>query len=204
MPELLAEPLNIIITGVGGQGNVLASQILSVAAAEAGYRVAVGETFGVSQRGGSVMSHVRISRDKSFGPLIPRGRAHVVAGFEPLETMRVILDYANPDTVVIMNDRPNYPLGCLLGEDKYPDPARIEEAVKKMVSRVHTLPATHLAQEAGSPLAANMVMTGAMAGSRFLPFGREYFIKTIESLFTGSVRDLNLRAFDMGYGRISG
>lgn len=199
MDHLFADPLNIIITGVGGQGNVLASQMVSVAAAEAGYLVVVGETFGVSQRGGSVMSHVRISRQKSYGPLIPKGRAHVVVGFEPLEALRVMVDYACPDTVVIMNDRPNYPLGCLLGEVKYPDPYVVEEAVRKMVSRVHTLQATRLAQEAGSPLAANMVMTGALSGSGLLPFGREFFIKTIEMLFKDNVRELNLKAFDLGY-----
>ncbi|AGL00307.1 indolepyruvate oxidoreductase subunit beta [Desulfoscipio gibsoniae] len=198
------EPLNIIITGVGGQGNVLASQVVSVAAAVAGYRVVVGETFGVSQRGGSVMSHVRISKDKPYGPLIPRGRAGVIAGFEPLETLRVMVNYANPDTVTIMNDRPNYPLGCLLGEDKYPDPARIEETIRKLVARVHRLPATELAKEAGSPLAANMVMTGALAGSGLLPFGREYLTATIELLFKDSVRDLNLAAFELGYRQLAG
>lgn len=202
MDSLKVEPLNIIITGVGGQGNVLASQMVSVAAAAAGYLVAVGETFGVSQRGGAVVSHVRISRQKPYGPLIPKGRARVVVGFEPLETLRVMVDYAGPDTVVIMNDRPNYPLGCLLGEDRYPEPSRIKEAVSKMASRLYSLPATSLAQEAGSPLAANMVMTGALAGSGLLPFGRDFFIKTIEMLFKDSVRDLNLKAFEMGFSRI--
>ncbi|WP_165613627.1 indolepyruvate oxidoreductase subunit beta [Desulfotruncus arcticus] len=197
------EPLNMIITGVGGQGNVLASQVVSVAAAEAGYRVAVGETFGVSQRGGSVMSHVRISRDRPYGPLIPRGRAHVIAGFEPLETLRVMMDYANPDTVIIMNDRPNYPLGCLLGEDKYPRPQNIRAAVQKMVSRMHVLPATELAKEAGSPMAANMVMTGALAGSGLLPFGREYFVETIKSLFKDHIRELNLKAFTVGLEHVA-
>lgn len=196
------EPLNIIITGVGGQGNVLASQVVSVAAVEAGYRVVVGETFGVSQRGGSVMSHVRISKNKTYGPLIPRGQAGVIAGFEPLETLRVMLNYASPDTVIIMNGRPNYPLGCLLGEVNYPDPARIEDTIRKRVARLYRLPATELAKEAGSPMAANMVMTGALVGSGLLPFGREYFIRTIEILFKDSVRDLNLTAFELGYRRV--
>jgi len=201
---VVKEPLNIIITGVGGQGNVLASQVVSAAAVQAGYRVAVGETFGVSQRGGSVMSHVRLSLNRPCGPLIPRGQAHVVAGFEPLETMRVLLDYASAETVVIMNNRPNYPLGCLSGEHRYPDPERVEEAVKKMTPRLHVLPATELAKEAGSPLAANMVMTGALAGSGLLPFGRECFISVIGSLFQGIVRDLNLQAFESGFRRMDG
>lgn len=198
------EPLNIIITGVGGQGNVLASQVVSVAAVEAGYRVVVGETFGVSQRGGSVMSHVRISKDKTYGPLIPRGQAGLIAGFEPLETIRVMFNYANQDTVMIMNGRPNYPLSCLLGEDNYPEPARIEDTIRKRVARLYCLPATELAKEAGSPLAANMVMTGALVGCGLLPFGREYFTRTIETLFKDSIRDLNLTAFELGYRRVAG
>jgi indolepyruvate ferredoxin oxidoreductase beta subunit len=201
---MVTEPLNIIITGVGGQGNVLASQVVSAAAVQAGCRVAVGETFGVSQRGGSVMSHVRISLNRSGGPLIPRGRAHVVAGFEPLETMRVLLEYACSETVVIMNNRPNYPLGCLSGEQRYPDPGRIEEAVRKMTPRLHVLPATELAKEAGSPLAANMVMTGALAGSGLLPFGKEFFKPVIGTLFQGSVGDLNIRAFELGFIQVAG
>ncbi|MBC7325475.1 MAG: 2-oxoacid:acceptor oxidoreductase family protein, partial [Moorella sp. (in: Bacteria)] len=72
------QPVNLIIAGVGGQGNVLASQIVAGAAVEEGFTVAVGETFGASQRGGSVMSHVRITRGKAIGPLIPRGKADLV------------------------------------------------------------------------------------------------------------------------------
>jgi len=192
------EPLNIIFTGVGGQGNVLSSKLVAVAAVEAGYRVAVGETFGMSQRGGSVMSHVRISRDQAYGPLIPRSRAKLIVGFEPLETLRMLVKYANPDTVVIMNDRPNYPINCLLGEDEYPDPVRIGETIRQLASRLHCLPATTLAQQAGSPQAANMVLTGALAGSGLLPFGREYFTKTIELLFAGTLRAINLAAFELG------
>lgn len=192
------EPLNIIVAGVGGQGNVLASQVIAVAAAQAGYRMAVGETFGVSQRGGSVMSHVRISREKPWGPLIPKGRAHILAGFEPLETMRVALDYAHEHTVIIMNDRPNYPLGCLLGEDQYPELEKVRALVQKLVARLHVLPATAMAQKAGNPMAANMVMTGALVGSGILPLGREHFVATIESLFKGQLRELNLKAFDLG------
>ncbi len=192
------EPLNVIVTGVGGQGNVLASQVLAAAAVEAGYRVSIGETFGASQRGGSVMSHVRISRDRTYGPLIPRGRAHLIVGFEPLETLRILMDYGNPETVVVMNDRPNYPIGCLLGEEKYPDPHLIVEAVNRLAAKNHVLPATELAKEAGNSMAANMVMTGALSGSGLLPFGGDRFTGVIETLFSGEVRDLNMRAFQKG------
>ncbi|MFZ5633414.1 MAG: indolepyruvate oxidoreductase subunit beta [Bacillota bacterium] len=192
------EPLNIIVTGVGGQGNVLASQVIAAAAVEAGYRVSIGETFGASQRGGSVMSHVRVSRDKTCGPLIPRGHAHLIVGFEPLETLRILMEYGNPDTTVVMNDRPNYPIGCLLGEEKYPDPALIVEAVNRLAAKNHVLSATELAKEAGNPMATNMVLTGALSGSGCLPFDSRYFTETIDTLFAGEVRELNMRAFNKG------
>lgn len=200
--DKFTEPINVIVTGVGGQGNVLASQVLAAAAVEAGYRVSIGETFGASQRGGSVMSHVRISRDRTYGPLIPRGHAHLVVGFEPLETLRVLMDYGSPGTVVIMNDRPNYPIGCLLGEEKYPDPAQIAEAVKKLAAGTHVLPATDLAKEAGNAMAANMVLTGALSGSGLLPFDSRCFKGVIDTLFSGEVRDLNIRAFEKGAGAV--
>lgn len=196
--EKFIDPVNVIVTGVGGQGNVLASQVLAAAAADAGYRVSIGETFGASQRGGSVMSHVRISREKTCGPLIPRGHASMIVGFEPLETLRILMDYGNTDTVVIMNDRPNYPIGCLLGEEKYPDPARIVEAINGLVARNNVLSATDLAKEAGNPMAANMVLTGALAGSGFLPIDKDHFTNVINKLFAGEVRDLNMRAFEKG------
>jgi len=197
------DPLNVIVTGVGGQGNVLASQVLAAAAVEAGYRVSVGETFGASQRGGSVMSHVRISREKTCGPLIPRGHAHLIVGFEPLETLRILMDYGSPGTAVVMNDRPNYPIGCLLGEEKYPDPASLVEAVNKLVSDNYVLSATDLAKEAGNPMATNMVLTGALSGSGLLPFDGSFFTGVISALFAGEVRDLNLRAFEKGAAAVS-
>ncbi len=192
------EPLNIIVTGVGGQGNVLASKLLATAAVEAGCRVAVGETFGVSQRGGSVMSHVRISRSKAYGPLIPLGAAHLVAGLEPLETLRVLGSYAGVDTQVIMNDRPNYPLACLSGAAAYPDVAEMVKAAAGLSARTTVIPASELAARAGSLLAANTVLVGALAGSGLLPLCREHFLAALDTLFQGSIKELNTRAFLLG------
>ena len=84
MRKLKFDPLNIVICGIGGQGNVLASEVLGSAMSEMGYSVAVGETYGASQRGGSVMSHVRVSESREMSVLIPSGRAHIIIGFEPL------------------------------------------------------------------------------------------------------------------------
>ena len=103
---LLADPYNLIITGVGGQGNVLASKLVGNMLTDKGYRVTIGETFGASQRGGSVMSHLRISAESVFSPQIPRGRAHLVVALEPTEALRVLGEYGNPGIKVITNTRP--------------------------------------------------------------------------------------------------
>lgn len=84
MNSLKYDPLNIVVCGIGGQGNVLAAEVLGSAMVDRGCRVAVGETYGASQRGGSVMSHVRVSERRDPSVLIPSGEAHIVIGFEPL------------------------------------------------------------------------------------------------------------------------
>jgi indolepyruvate ferredoxin oxidoreductase, beta subunit len=129
------EPLNIIICGVGGQGNILASQVLATAGIKQGLKVSIGETYGASQRGGSVMSHIRFAQSFHPGPLIPKGEADLIVGFEPLETLRVLIDYGKDDTKVISNSRPNYPLSVLSGEAKYPDLAIVFDEIKKLAQK---------------------------------------------------------------------
>ena len=193
---------NIIVTGVGGQGNVLASQVIAAAALESGFCVSVGETFGASQRGGSVMSHVRVSRLRAYGPLIPRGRASVIIGFEPLETWRTLAAYGGIDTQVIMNGRPNYPLGVLLGDFEYPDQAGITSAVRAACRSLTVLAATELAVAVGLSVGTNMVMTGAFAGISLLDIGRETFEAVIGGLFAGEILALNLKAFRVGLAAV--
>ena len=103
------DPFNIVITGVGGQGNVMASRVLSNMLVKKGFRVTIGETFGMSQRGGSVMSHIRVSGGAVWSPQIPKGRADLIVALEPLEGVRVLTEYGNPDVKVLLNMRPIYP-----------------------------------------------------------------------------------------------
>lgn len=196
----MAEPgvHNIIVTGVGGQGNVLASQVIATAAVDSGYFVSVGETFGASQRGGSVMSHIRISRENPCGPLIPRGKATIIVGFEPLETLRALIPYGNKETGVIMNLRSNYPLSVLVGEDNYPEIEKIKEAIAGNSRFLAALEATELAVAAGVPVGTNMVMTGAFAGAGVLPIPPETYEGVIAGLFDGELLALNLAAFRAG------
>ncbi len=191
--------INLIICGVGGQGNILASQIIASAGIKEGLRVAIGETYGASQRGGSVMSHIRFSREMQLGPLIPSGEADIIIGFEPLETLRVMLDYGKDTTRVIFNPRPNYPISVLSGEATYPELDLIFEQIKNLAEKALVVEATELAKKAGNYLAQNIVMVGALAESRWLEIPVEDFRGVIEELFEDpSKRELNLKAFEQG------
>ena len=95
--SMARDPFNIIIAGVGGQGNVLASQILGWIFVSKGYVVTIGETYGASQRGGAVMSHLRISETDQFSPIIPEGKCHLLVSLEPVEALRILEHYGNPE-----------------------------------------------------------------------------------------------------------
>ena len=190
--------INLIITGVGGQGNILASQVIANVASDEGYYVIVGETYGLSQRGGSVMSHVRLSRDLECGPLIPSRMADIIIGFEPLETLRVAVQYSNKGTSVILNPRPNYPIGVLAGDFRYPALDEILDNLRKMVGSVRVVETTELASKVGSSLVQNMVMVGCLAGSGLLPFKLKSFEKVLKAIFSEDKLKLNKKAFDLG------
>lgn len=195
---LTKDPLNIIICGVGGQGNILASELVGSAAVSAGFQTTIGETYGASQRGGSVMSHVRLSRQLQYGPLIPKGEADIIIGFEPLEVLRVFRLYGNSDTYVITNSRPNYPLGTLIGETKYPEMADMLSEISRVAARVQVVEATDLAKQAGSAVSTNVLMVGCLAGSGLVPIDLTHFEEVIRQRFEGSALELNQKVFDMG------
>ncbi len=196
---LSKDPLNLIITGVGGQGNILASQITATAAIQEGYYVSIGETYGASQRGGSVMSHVRFSKEFQYGPLIPTGEADIVLGFEPMETLRVLVDFGNDDTQVIYNPRPNYPPRVLRGEASYPPMEEIEGHLRELSKLAKIVQGTKLAKEMGTLVAQNVVMVGALAGSGLLPVPEETFEKSICDIFDDSAKQkFNIEAFRVG------
>lgn len=200
MMSNLKEPYNLIISGVGGQGNILASGLAALAGTTAGFKVVVGETYGASQRGGSVMSHVRLSSEKEYGPLVPYGQADVIVGFEPLEALRVASKYAHPDTVVIVNTTPVYPVSVIMKETDYPEVASILNGLSSLAGRVYTLDATALAREAGDPRAQNIVMINALASCPGLPLERRYFEEALHEFLAGAggeQRETNRRAFEL-------
>ena len=192
------DPLNIIVTGVGGQGNVLVSQLMGRALVRAGYHVTIGETYGVSQRGGAVMSHLRASRQAQYGPLIPSGQADVILGLEPVETLRVLAQYGNPAVTVITNSRPVYPLSVAIGAARYPTVDEIMTALEELSSRAWMINATEIAVELGAPILANIVMVGALVGAGVLPLGPEEVEAEFQESLPGDRLESNLKAFRRG------
>jgi indolepyruvate ferredoxin oxidoreductase beta subunit len=197
-----ADPLNVIITGVGGQGNVLASRILAFAALRDGSFVSVGETYGATQRGGAVMSHVRISEETQYGPLTPEGRAHIILGLEPVECLRTIGSFGNEKTEVIVNARPVYPIDVLSGASKYPKVDEVLRAMEELVRGVRVVEATELAKEAGDPVMQNVVMVGCLAGSGLTSIRVETFREVIKETFAKKSLKTNLKAFELGVKEI--
>ncbi|MDY3281204.1 indolepyruvate oxidoreductase subunit beta [Dysosmobacter sp.] len=204
MKTLKFDPLNIVICGIGGQGNVLASEVVGSAMNDRGYRVAVGETYGASQRGGSVMSHVRVSADKEMSVLIPSGEAHIIIGFEPLETLRMARKYAGPDTMIVYDPRPVYPLGVLQGVQTYPAMEDIAAEIQSLSAAAYAVPAADIAMEVGDSRSANIALLGAFTQLPDSPLSREDLEKILTQRFRGAVLELNRRAFAMGCEAVSG
>jgi len=196
------DPYNVIITGVGGQGNVLASKVLGNILTAKGMDITIGETFGATQRGGSVMSHMRISAVSSWSPQIPRGMAHVVIALEPIEALRVLCDYGNPETLVISNDRPVHPVGVIRGEMDYPEKTVLREWLMTFGRTLYLIPATDEAVKLGAPILANIILLGVLAGAGALTFDRNDFSQVISRMMPPEKLGINLKAFDAGMGMV--
>lgn len=193
------DPFNIVIAGVGGQGNVLSSRLIADAAKTKGFFAAIGETYGAAQRGGSVMSHIRISK-RDVGPLIPKHSAHLLLGFEPIEALRVGSLYLNPESIAIVNMHPVYPVEVLTGQLEYPPINEVENRLRTLCSRLFTLDAVELAQQAGDPLVMNTVMVGALAGVNLTPVKVAMLKKEISKI--RRLKEVNLNAFNLGVDTI--
>jgi len=196
--QLPHDPYNIIITGVGGQGNVMASRVLSNMLVNRGFMITIGETFGASQRGGAVMSHIRISSKGTWSPQIPRGKADVIIALEPVEAIRVLATYGHPGVIVLTNTRPVYPVGVITGELNYPSGEEIKLSLQELSSRLWLINATDQAIWLGNPILANIVMIGAFAALGVLPILPDDFTKVMEQTLTADKLDINLKAFTIG------
>ena len=201
--QLKYDPFNLIITGVGGQGNVMASRVLGNILSKKGYTITIGETFGASQRGGSVMSHLRISSDTCFSPQIPKNQAHMIIALEPTEALRVLANYGNEDVKVLCNKRPIHSVGVISGEQTYPELSQIMEWVNELSGQAWFIDATDEAIKLGNPILGNVLLVGALSAVGDIPLDRETFGGVIARSMSEDKVGLNLQAFDMGLAMIS-
>ena len=192
--------LDLLITGVGGQGVVLASDITIEAALAAGYDVKKTDTLGMAQRGGSVVSHVRISH-RVRSPLIKEGEADILVAFEKLEAARWG-HYLRPGAIVVVNDYVLPPLSVNLGNERYPSDEEITDILKQRAARIYFVDGTSLVRELGNPKTLNMFMLGCI--SLFLPLKVHIWKDSISQHIPPATRQININAFNQGRKEIRG
>lgn len=190
------DTLRIVNVGVGGQGNLLASNLLGMAAIDCGYPVVVSEIHGMAQRGGVVESAVILGDAKS--PIVSEGEADILVSFEPVEALR-LLPKANKNTLVISNTRALQPFTVAIGMAPYPDTDAILPKLSRRVGKLVTFDGQALAEEAKNPLSLNMVMLGALFGVADLPVPLKSIKKMIRTQTKKKFVPSNLLAFDLGY-----
>ncbi|MGB3129031.1 MAG: indolepyruvate oxidoreductase subunit beta [Dehalococcoidia bacterium] len=195
------DPLNLIITGVGGQGNVLASHIVASAGIKEELYVTVGETYGASQRGGAVMSHVRFSSQAQCSPLISEGQADIVVGLEPVEALRVMAEFGNPKTRVIVSPRPIYPIWVLSGQAKYPPIEEILGNLEELADRVQVV---DVSEDGEALVGTNVLMIGALAASGLLPLPIESFEEAMREILAPKDLEMNFQTFRKGMQAMAG
>jgi indolepyruvate ferredoxin oxidoreductase beta subunit len=189
---------NILFAGVGGQGVLLAAEITALAAVHSGYDVKQTEVHGVSQRGGSVETHVRFG-SKVWSPIVSPGKTDVVVGLEKLEALR-FAHFAHPESgTILVNDHALVPGSVVDAEDAYPHDAI--ERMRQIGCQVLPLEASQTARDLGDGRMANVVMLGAMA--TFLPITEEAWIETLNRRLPEKYREPNLQAFSAGHALAS-
>ena len=167
-----------------------------------GLFITIGETFGASQRGGSVMSHLRVSSKSCLSPQIPKGRAHAVVSLEPTEAVRVLRDYGNPDVAVVCNTRPIHSVSVICGEAAYPPLEDLKTWVQDLSRAAWFVDATKEAIGLGNPILGNVICVGALAATGLLPLDRDSFEAVVEETFPPDRRAVNLTAYDLGVGMV--
>jgi len=187
---------NIVLAGVGGQGTLLAAEIIGAAAVRDGLNVRVSEIHGMAQRGGTVTSNVRIG-DEVLSSMIIDGGADVLLGFEPLETIRS-LKCASQKTLVIMSSEHIQPSELAARNVPYPNDEEIQAKIRLFTNKSIVLKAAALAKEAGNNLAQNSVLLGALAAVEGFPVKMESLLEALKELVPQKQGDVNIKAFMIG------
>jgi indolepyruvate ferredoxin oxidoreductase beta subunit len=183
---------NILISGVGGQGILLASEILSEVLMLAGYDVKKSEIHGMAQRGGSVVSHIRYGA-KVFSSIIPEGQGDILLGFELLETYRY-LPLLRQGAKVVANDLKILPPPVTLGREKYPE--NIPQKIRQAFPDTLVMDGLAVASRAGNPRTANIALLGALSAA--LPIENSYWHETLQKMVPERFLEVNIKAFDLG------
>lgn len=188
----MSKSKNILIVGVGGQGIILASEVLASAAMRAGYDVKQSEVHGMAQRGGSVSSHVRFG-ERVFSPTIPLGEADVLLSFEMLESLRW-LHYLTPGGATVVNVQQIDPMTVASGKAEYPQ--NVRETVVGRGLKPFFIDGRALAERAGHIKSVNVVLLGVL--STLLEFDRSLWEEAIRNRVPAKSLEINFRAFELG------
>jgi indolepyruvate ferredoxin oxidoreductase beta subunit len=187
--------MNFLVTGVGGQGALLASNILADVGVRAGYDVKKSEVHGMAQRGGSVTSTVRWG-NKVYSPLIGQGEADYLLALEKLEALRYV-GMLRPGGTAIVGDLGIPPLSVSSGDDVYPDDEQVRQVLSEVTDDYHLIPSVRLAGELGNARAHNVVLLGAL--STFVDdVPPDVWLQSIEERVPKRFLELNKRAFQVG------
>ena len=186
--------LDVLVIGVGGQGVILASDILGEAALAAGYDVKKADTLGMAQRGGSVVSHVRIGSNVR-SPLIKEGEVDIMLAFEKLEAARWS-HFLHQQAIAIVNNHALPPPSVNLGNEEYPADEEIADILKRYSEHIYFVDGISRVQELGNIRTLNMFMMGCV--SSLLPFEVSIWTDTISQHMPSNIRQINIAAFDKG------
>ena len=192
------DSLNIMIVGVGGQGTLLASRILGTAALKQSFDVKVSEVHGMSQRGGSVVTYVRMGT-KVHSPLIEKGEADIIIAFEQLEALRWV-EYLKDGGRIIINTQRIDPMPVITGKSKYPE--NIASWIKEHYGNMISIDALEMAKACGNPKTVNTVMVGLMA--KFTGILKDIWLETIREVVPEKLLAVNIKAFESGNNYIGG
>lgn len=187
--------MDCILAGVGGQGTVLASKVIASVAMENGWQVRTAETIGMAQRGGSVVSHVRIGRNIA-SPLIPPGKADVIIGFEPGEAVRC-LNYLKHGGAVVTSTMAVAPVSASLGGASYNGAAMLTY-LRENVKNLITVDGEGVCAAAGTAKVLNMALLGAAIGANALDIKAEHILKALETSVKPQFIAMNIEAFNRG------
>jgi indolepyruvate ferredoxin oxidoreductase beta subunit len=193
---------NVIITGIGGQGVLTLTNIITWSALKEGFDVKASELHGLAQRGGAIACHVRFG-DEIYSPLVLEGKADLVFALEPLEALRSCYFGSKNKTIFLVNTHRLIPLSIFINKEGYPSLSYIADALKSFSNKVILIDASEMAKKVtGDTIMANIYMLGYACAKNLIPLKRESILYGIEEAVSQKYLGLNRKAFDLGFEAI--